>query len=382
MVKKTSIGEICNILSGYAFDSNLFTEDSQDTPLIRIRDVVRGYTNTYTKESSDSKYIVRNGDLLIGMDGEFNIAPWKSDNAFLNQRVCKIWCSSNEVIEKYLFYFLPKALKDIERETSFVTVKHLSVKSINKIQIPLPSLETQKQIAQTLDTAAELLAMRKQQLEELDTLIKSTFYDIFGDPDNNPYSWDTCLLGETANIVSGITKGRKLREASTKPIPYMRVANVQDGHLNLSEIKQIEVHDSEIVKYQLINGDLLMTEGGDPDKLGRCAIWNGEIPICIHQNHIFRVRLNQELILPEYTSFLIGSIYGKKYFLKAAKQTTGIATINSKQLSKFPVLIPSITLQTQFTEIVTKIEEQKALVRKAIDETQYLFDSLMSEYFE
>lgn len=125
-----------------------------------------------------------------------------------------------------------------------------------------------------------------------------------------------------------------------------------------------------------------MTEGGDPDKLGRCAIWRGEIPISIHQNHIFRVRLIGEVVLPEYASFLIGSSYGKRYFLKAAKQTTGIATINSTQLKNFPMLVPNIDIQYKLKNIVTKMDEQKFLVQKAIDETQHLFDSLMSEYFD
>ncbi len=271
---------------------------------------------------------------------------------------------------------------DVTRIISGTTRAKLNQAAMRRMSIPLPPFETQKQIAKTLGTAAELLTMRKQQLAEMDNLIKSTFYDMFGDPDHNSYGWRTNLLGDTADIVSGITKGRKISEVNLVPIAYMRVANVQDGHLNLNEIKELDVANSEIEKYILVNGDLLMTEGGDPDKLGRCAIWKGEIPVCIHQNHIFRVRLNQKLVLPEYASFLIGSFYGKKYFLKAAKQTTGIATINSKQLKNFPLLIPDINLQCKFAEIVNKIEEQKSLVKKVLNETQYLFDSLMSTYFD
>jgi len=282
------------------------------------------------------------------------------------------------------YYFQSKAFKQQIPNITKKSVNQASftVTALKELTLTLPPLERQKQISKTLDAISELIAMRKQQLAELDNLIKSTFYEMFGDPDINPSCWDRVLLKDTAEIVSGITKGRKLRGSAIKPTPYMRVANVQDGILDLIEIKQIEATDSEIDKYRLVKGDLLMTEGGDPDKLGRCAIWNEEIPICIHQNHIFRVRLRQERTLPEYASYLIGSFYGKKYFLKAAKQTTGIASINSKQLSKFPLLTPPIELQTKFAAIVTQIEAQKTLVRQAIDETQYLLDSLMSEYFD
>jgi type I restriction enzyme S subunit len=116
--------------------------------------------------------------------------------------------------------------------------------------------------------------------------------------------------------------------------------------------------------------------------LGRGSVWYEEIPDCIHQNHIFRVRVDKDILNPEYVSKLIGSDYGKRYFLKSAKQTTGIATINSKQLKEFLVLCPPLDLQNKFATIVTKIEEQKTLVKQAIAESEHLFNSLMSEYFD
>lgn len=239
MVNKT-IGDICNIISGYAFDSKLFTDNSQDTPLIRIRDVMRGYTTTYTKENFDKKYIVKNGDLLIGMDGEFNIAPWNSVDALLNQRVCKIWCSSNEVIEKYVLYFLPKALKDIERATSFVTVKHLSVKTIKEIPISILPLDKQKQIVKTLDTAAELLAMRKQQLARLDNLIKSTYFEMFGDPITNEKEWDIKKLSEIGDLNRGISKHRPRNEPALLggAHPLIQTGDVANADFIIKEYKQ------------------------------------------------------------------------------------------------------------------------------------------------
>ena len=112
----------------------------------------------------------------------------------------------------------------------------------------------------------------------------------------------------------------------------MAVLNVQDKKLNLEQIKTILATEDEIEKYKLKNNDLLLTEGGDPDKLGRGTIWRGEIEECIHQNHIFRVRAKDQNLNMEFISWLVSSEYGKKYFLKCAKQTTGIATINKNQL--------------------------------------------------
>ncbi|MGE5391795.1 MAG: restriction endonuclease subunit S, partial [Deltaproteobacteria bacterium] len=229
--------------------------------------------------------------------------------------------------------------------------------------------------------AAELLSMQKKQLEELDNLIKSVFHEMFGDPVLNENNWPIKTLNQISEIVSGITKGRKLSSTDIITRPYMRVANVKDSYIDLTEIKTIEISKRELEQYVLQEGDLLLTEGGDPDKLGRGAVWKGYINECVHQNHIFRVRVDSAEINPEYMSMLIGSTYGKKYFLRAAKQTTGIASINMTQLKKFPVIIPPLPLQNQFATIVEKIEEQKPLVQKALDESQYLFDSLMDRYF-
>lgn len=136
------LGSAVQILSGYAFDSQNFKAED-GIKLIRIRDVIRGYSETYYSGDFDERYVVNEGDMLIGMDGEFNIAKWGKESALLNQRVCKITVTDERLSENYLFHFLPKQLKLIEDATPFVTVKHLSTKKINDIKIPLPPLHLQ-----------------------------------------------------------------------------------------------------------------------------------------------------------------------------------------------------------------------------------------------
>lgn len=376
------LGDVATYVNGFAFKPEQWTD--KGLPIIRIQNLNNEDAPfNYCDESINQKYVINSGDILVSWSASLGVFKWNRGKALLNQHIFKVVFDKIKVDKDFFVYTVGRLLEEMGRQTHGSTMKHITKGNFDNMLFPLPPIETQKQIAKTLDTTAELLAMRKQQLAELDNLIKSTFYDMFGDPEINPNGWHTHLLGDTADIVSGITKGRKLvNDANLIPVPYMRVANVQDGHLNLTEIKEIEVVESEIEKYRLTDGDLLMTEGGDPDKLGRCAIWKDEIPLCIHQNHIFRVRLDQERVIPEYASFIIGSLYGKKYFLRAAKQTTGIATINSRQLKNFPLLIPNLDLQYKFAEMVIKIEEQKSLVKKVNDETQHLFDSLMSQYFD
>lgn len=325
------------------------------------------------------------GDILytrVGSFGEAAVIDFDDDFAiFVSLTLIKP--KHKVLFNRYLMHYLnsePVKFHAINNTTG-IGVQNLNVSVVREYLIPLPPIETQRQITNILDKTNEILAFRKIQLEELDNLIKSVFYNMFGDLITNNKGWKKHLLGDIAEIVSGITKGRKLGSIKTVSMPYMRVANVKDGYLDLTEIKNIDISERELKQYTLKKGDILLTEGGDPDKLGRGAVWMGQIEKCVHQNHIFRVRINSHNINPDFLSMLIGSDYGKRYFLKAAKQTTGIASINMSQLKKFPALLPPLPLQTQFATIVEKIEEQKALVQKALDESQYLFDSLMDKYF-
>jgi type I restriction enzyme S subunit len=276
---------------------------------------------------------------------------------------------------KYLYYFLrsldiPSAGYD----------RHY--KYLKRTEIVLPPALEQRRIAAILDQADALRAKRREALAQLDSLTQSIFIEMFGDPVANPKAWpDTLKLGAVADIVSGVTKGRKIADAPTRVVPYLAVANVQDKALSLSGVKEIEASEAEIDRYRLLRDDLLLTEGGDPDKLGRGTLWNDEIPECIHQNHIFRVRLTSQAVLPLFLNWLVGSARGKKYFLRSAKQTTGIASINMTQLREFPLLLPPLALQQTFATRIQAVESLKTTHRAALAELDALFATLQHRAF-
>lgn len=184
-IAKIKIGDVTDILSGFAFKSDLFSEDA-GFPVIRIRDVLRGRTETYYTGDYDERFIINDGDIVIGMDGNFNAARWKGGKALLNQRVCKITARSDVLDESYLFHFLPLVLKKIEDATPFVTVKHLSANGLRDEAIPLPALAEQRRIAAILDKADTLRAKRYEAFAHLDRLAQSIFVEMFGDPATNP----------------------------------------------------------------------------------------------------------------------------------------------------------------------------------------------------
>ena len=372
--------ELCEIQYGYAFDSACFTENNTYLPLVRIRDVKRGYSETFYSGNYPSDYVIDSGSLLVGMDGEFNIARWKGGHALLNQRVCKITAKEN-VNEEYIRFALSKALKEIENRTAFVTVKHLSAKELNQLEIDVPNYTTQTDIAKVLTQIESIISACQRQFQKLDELVKARFVEMFGDMYLNTMEWRELQLEIMADIVSGITKGRKIAGKQLTKVPYMAVSNVKDGYIDWTTVKTIEATDQEINQYRLLPDDVLMTEGGDPDKLGRGAIIRTPLENCIHQNHIFRVRLDESHILPDYFAEYLKHQRAKRYFLGCAKQTTGIASINMKQLKALPVLLPPLELQNEFSAFIRQIDKSKVAVQKALDEAQLLFDSLMQKYF-
>jgi type I restriction enzyme S subunit len=157
--------------------------------------------------------------------------------------------------------------------------------------------------------------------------------------DSIPAHWQVQRLKFVADVRSGVAKGRKFEGVKTVELPYLRVANVQAGRIDLSDIAEIEVTVSEIERYSLKVGDVLMNEGGDYDKLGRGAVWQGQIEPCLHQNHVFAVRPHQQCLSSWITTLTLAQ-YARFYFMINSKQSTNLASISSRNLSEFPVILP------------------------------------------
>ena len=170
-----------------------------------------------------------------------------------------------------------------------------------------------------------------------------------------PKEWKWRRFGDLAEIVGGVTKGRKLDGKQTAYYPYLRVANVQRGFLDLDLIKKIENPIGELEKYRLKKGDILITEGGDWDKVGRSAIWDEQIEECIHQNHVFRARSFDMSLKSQWICIFTNSLAGRRYFETASKKTTNLASINMTQLRNCPIPIPPVDEQDRILKALSKI---------------------------
>ncbi len=193
-----------------------------------------------------------------------------------------------------------------------------------------------------------------------------------------PNGWERKPLEKVAEIRTGVAKGKKGLKDPIE-VPYLRVANVQDGHIDLSEVKTIKIERHQLERYSLQVGDVLMTEGGDFDKLGRGDVWQGQITPCLNQNHVFAVRPNNQILLPYFLAALSGSNYGKTYFLSCAKRSTNLASINSTQLKEFPVLLPPLPEQRKIAKTLSTWDKAIAITEKLIETSKQQKKALMQQ---
>lgn len=397
-VASFQLGEVSQFIRGITFKPNDVVPlgEPDSVGCFRTKNVqvdldlsdVWGIPRSFVKK--DEK-LAKEGDIILSTANSWNLvgkASWVPKlewEATAGGFVSILRADPKRVFPRYLYHWIvtgrtQAALRSCARQTT--NISNLSIVQAQELKIPLPPLEEQKRIAGVLDQADALRRLRTRALDKLNTLGQAIFHEMFGDLRYNPNDWpQTHALGEVADVASGITKGRKTKSNDLREVPYLAVANVQDRHLKLDVVKTIEASEDEIERFLLKKGDILLTEGGDPDKLGRGTLWNEEIPECIHQNHIFRVRVESEQVRPTFLSWQIGSDAGKAYFLKLAKQTTGIASINKTQLKGFPVLLPPLKLQLEFETRLCCLSEQAQRVEAAKKGIDGLFASLQHRAF-
>ena len=321
--------------------------------------------------------VVRSGILAH----TFPVATLAREVSF-NQDIKAITPKNGALLSTFLFWMLKGQEAHILRigVKKGATVHSLANGFLEGLYFPLPPLDEQRRIVGVLDRAAEIRRRADAARAKARAIIPALFLDTFGDPATNPKEWPVQSLADLADIGSGLTKGRKLNGILTEPVPYLRVANVQADRLDLSEIKMIDATNDDRVRCRLAPGDLLMTEGGDMDKLGRCAIWQGQIDLCLHQNHIFRVRMSQS-VAPDYARAFMQSKAARGYFLRVAKRTTGIASINKTQLGHLPVWVPPLPLQAAFAEQAQHLESLARYLDAAAAKADAMAAALSAEVF-
>ena len=354
----TKLTDLCDIQYGYAFDSSCFTDDESYPQLARIRDIKRGYSETHYSGKYSEEYVLSVGDLLIGMDGEFNIARWKIDGALLNQRVCKI-VAKNGTDEEYLRFVLLKALKEIEDRTSFVTVKHLSAKELNKLELVVPDYQKQKQISGILSKLENVIAERHIELEKLDVLIKARFVEMFGDIKTNIFGWDKCRFSDVSTKITDGEHGTVPRVDEKEGHLYLMARNItKDGYIDLTETAYIprDVHSKIYKRCNPEAGDLLLVCVGAT--IGKCAL----VPVEMTE---FSLARSVALIKPDKrkvtSQFLINLLRSESIQndINQCSHAVAQAGLYTNMIVNLDAFVPPIELQIKFADFVNQVDKSK-----------------------
>lgn len=347
--------DICDIRYGYAFDAKCFTEDSSYPALVRIRDVKRGYSETFYSGEYLEEYILSAGDLLVGMDGEFNIARWKSEGALLNQRVCKL-SAKHGINEEYLRFAMSKALKAIELRTAFVTVKHLSAKELNKLELNVPDLLKQDRIANILKLLEGIIEQRQQELQMFDILIKARFVELFGDININDKKWDVQPLGELCTIVRGGSP-RPIEQFLGGDVPWIKIGDAADGesiYLNSTKEHIIEegIKKSRLVK----SGSLIFANCGVSLGFARIITFNG----CIHDGWLAMEDIDERLD----KVFLLQALNQMTDHFRTIAPSGTQPNLNTAIMKAYNQVIPPLALQKEYIVFVEQVNKSKVVRMK------------------
>lgn len=367
------LGEIAELTYGNAFSSSQFNTEGRGVRLVRIRDVLPGCSATFYSGDYDPKYLVHREDVVIGMDGEFNLGRWKSETALLNQRVARVRSSREDVSIDYLAHFLPKALKDLEAQTPFATVKHLSSKRLTAVQVPLPSIDEQRRIAAILDCADALRRARSRATDLTGRLAGSVFDSMFGSG-----AWPDSCLGDLCLIAGEYGAGVASVELTEGLPRYIRITDItSDGQLN-AEVRGPGGDESDWSGYRLEIGDMLFARSGAT--VGKTYLHTHPLD-AVFAGYLIRFRPDPTKLDP---TFLFGYTKTARYAAWVAARQNVVAqpNINARQYGKeLPIPLPPLEAQQMFSRRWTRIQEQLSIQRRHSLRLDELFTSLQERAF-
>jgi type I restriction enzyme S subunit len=317
----------------------------------------------------------------MSLANEFRVGLTLVDATF-NQDV-KALVPAADIHPRYLARCLrwlePRVLAATE-ESSHGT-KRLSGQVFENLPIPVPPMPEQRRIADILDKADSIRRKRKEAIALTEELRRSAFLEMFGDPVTNPKGWEVTPLGKVSDVSGGlqVTHARELHPIT---LPYLRVANVFRDRLDLTEVKEIRATYAEAERTALRVGDVLVVEGhGNPNELGRAAVWSGALPRCTHQNHLIRVRPTPGVLEANFLSAYLNAGSGRAQMLRMGKTTSGLNTISTNNVRAVSMLLPPIELQRSFCKIVDGNAHLLGAMQASRAATDELFAGLVDRAF-
>lgn len=335
------------------------------------------YTSSEKLSKTLNEFLFSDESLIFGTGGLASIHHCNekfavSTDCFVTQPI-----DLTSVYAKYVYFYLSGNIHLLENGFKGAGLKHISKGYIEDLEIPLPSLPTQKKIAEILDTADQLRQYDKQLIEKYDALTQSLFLEMFGDPVKNEKGYEVTLIRE---LCSEVKYGTSEKSSENGVFPYLRMNNITyKGYMDFSNLKKINISEKDIHKYLVKKGDILFNRTNSKELVGKTGLITTAQEYII-AGYLIRIRTNQ-LANPYYIWAHLNSKWSKATLNNMCKNIVGMANINAQELQNIQILKAPISLQNQFAERVQMIETQKEQAQESLAKSEYLFQSLLQRAF-
>ncbi|MTT32048.1 restriction endonuclease subunit S [Terrilactibacillus sp. BCM23-1] len=367
------IGDIASFVNGFAFKPEQW--ETVGLPIIRIQNLTSSTSEfNYYNGKIDDKYIVNKGDILIAWSASLGVHEWNEDKALLNQHIFKVVFNKVEVNKSYFKYMVSHALTMATKYLHGSTMKHLTKKYFDNIQIPFPSLRIQEHIGKVLDNVNNLVNKRRSQIAALDELTQSVFLEMFGNPKSQNTKFAKKSLGDFGEVITGNTPSRKVKEYYGDHIEWIKSDNINTPYHFLTTAEEyLSEKGMEKGRIAPKNSILITCIAGSKSCIGNAAIADR------------KVAFNQQInaIIPRgnpfflYTQFLVG-----KELVQSAS-TNGMKGLVSKgSFQKIEFISPPNELQDEFGNKFLVIQNQKQQLLTSLQKMEELYNSLLQKSFK
>lgn len=384
--KWIKLGDSATFVNGYPFKPTEWTDDGLE--IIRIQNLTEGsFQTNFFGGKINEKYKVTKGDILISWSATLGVYEWQKDDAWLNQHIFKVIFNKTEWDKLFFKYLIKSILDFMGSQVHGATMKHITKKKFDEIQIPLPPLEKQKRIAAILDAADLHRQKTKSLLDKYDELAQALFLDMFGDPVTNPKGWEVkSLKSLSTKIHSGNTPKGGSNVYVESGIIFFRSQNVWKNNLIYEDIAYIdqEIHN-KMAKSSLKHGDLLMTKTGrfntENSSLGRAAIYLGNDDMANVNGHVYLIRLKKGQV-NKFILHILTSIQFRDLIRRVCVGGIDKRQLNKNHIEDFPIITPPKILQEKFITQFELIENQKSQAEQNLQKAEELFQSLLQKAFK
>lgn len=385
------LGDIVEQIRGVSYKPNDLRDVLDDNSIVLLRanniqdgKIILDDVVYVLKDKVSEKQYLKQGDILVCTSSGSKELVGKA--AFIEKDLHMVFGAFCKVVRphtkcpKYIGYFFQSQYyrSNISAVSAGANINNLRNEHISDLQILIPSFEEQQKIVAVLDKVSDLIAKRHQQIEKLDLLVKAKFVEMFGTFPLNEKNWK---VGKIRDVIREAKYGSSRPAVVGGKYPYLRMNNITyGGELDLSDIKQIDVPESELPKCTVKRGDVLFNRTNSKELVGKTCVYDRD-EMMVLAGFVIRVRVN-EYVLPEFLSCFLNTDFSKQMLLGMCKTAIGQANINAQEMQNIGIYIPDIEVQKKFVMFKEQVNKSKIIINKSLEKLETLKKALMQEYFE